>query len=434
MDHRDSMDEQSEDDGDGESSGAAATGPVSAAHGAGIQHVGHGRTSCSFCALGPEASEGGTREGTKITAEEAATIFCARCPYAKTAKHPTLSHDLSQTFGISQRAVRDIWNLRTWGEVTRPYWNAEDYQRFHEKYAATRMCASCREAVNQARLAIAWQGSQAGPSQSQTAAGGYPGGSHLHLQSTAGAGPFAARPLPDSATAQHVAFASMPSSFPPAWPSLQCAMPQASVNQSASWSGSGLPITQAMAYTAQESHSMASAAPAVNTSQDVATAELCYRLAPASWPGQANDDLALDYSRQGQTAAGGPHVPLHSTAEAETGPFAARPSQDYSSAVLSAQHDVFASMAYSVSFPTPDLPGYQDSMPQVSMNRGASWSGSGLPVTQPVEPAAVADLAGNNAGGTFINGWVMPEWLTPPDVELPDSFSDEEGATGSTNV
>ena len=297
MDHRDSMDEQSEDDGDGESSGAAATGPVSAAHGAGIQPVGgHGRTSCSFCALGPEASEGGTREGTKITAEEAATIFCARCPYAKTAKHPTLSHDLSLTFGISQRAVRDIWNLRTWGEVTRPYWNAEDYQRFHEKYAATKMCASCREAVNQARLAIAWPGSQAGPSQSQTAAGGYPGGSHLHLQSTAGAGPFAARPLPDSATAQHVAFASMPSSFPPAWPSLQCAMPQASVNQS------------------------------------------------------------------------------------------------------------------------------------------ASWSGSGLPVTQPVEPAAVADLAGNNAGGTFINGWVMPEWLTPPDVELPDSFSDEEGATGSTNV
>ena len=95
---------------------------------------------------------------------------------------------------------------------------------------------------------------------------------------------------------------------------------------------------------------------------------------------------------------------------------------------------LFVAFLFLFVFTWPSPPGVINVIIIVSMNRGASWSGSGLPVTQPVEPAAVADLAGNNAGGTFINGWVMPEWLTPPDAELPDSLFDEEVAIGSTNV
>ena len=38
----------------------------------------------------------------------------------------TLSKRLSAEYGLTPKAVRDIWSMKTWKKVTQPYWNAED--------------------------------------------------------------------------------------------------------------------------------------------------------------------------------------------------------------------------------------------------------------------------------------------------------------------
>lgn len=55
------------------------------------------------------------------------------------AKQQTLNRDrrlaarLATEYGITARAVRDIWNLRTWSWATRPYWTAFDSAYFASK-------------------------------------------------------------------------------------------------------------------------------------------------------------------------------------------------------------------------------------------------------------------------------------------------------------
>ena len=40
-----------------------------------------------------------------------------------------LSGMLGRRYGMTAKAVRDIWNLRTWAKVTAPFWNAEERQK-----------------------------------------------------------------------------------------------------------------------------------------------------------------------------------------------------------------------------------------------------------------------------------------------------------------
>ena len=42
-----------------------------------------------------------------------------------------LATDLALQFGITAKAVRDIWNLRTWVQTTKPYWTQEDHDHFN---------------------------------------------------------------------------------------------------------------------------------------------------------------------------------------------------------------------------------------------------------------------------------------------------------------
>ncbi len=67
-----------------------------------------------------------------LTAEKALRLFQARAQ--RKGKRGGLADELAQEEGVSSRTVRDIWNLRTWTEVTRPQWSPADYKRF----AATR--------------------------------------------------------------------------------------------------------------------------------------------------------------------------------------------------------------------------------------------------------------------------------------------------------
>ena len=43
---------------------------------------------------------------------------------------------LATQFGITAKAVRDVWNLRTWAKTTMPFWTQADLN--------TRLCKECR--------------------------------------------------------------------------------------------------------------------------------------------------------------------------------------------------------------------------------------------------------------------------------------------------
>lgn len=87
-----------------------------------------------------------TDHRAKISAEEALTIFRAR---QADARRDRTSYQLAERYRISAKAVRDIWNLRTWSTTTKPLWTPED----HEKYLATRLCDTADEQECKYRIA-----------------------------------------------------------------------------------------------------------------------------------------------------------------------------------------------------------------------------------------------------------------------------------------
>jgi len=65
----------------------------------------------------------------KISDEAAATIFlAARCCDKPHAPRDGLSSKLAKEYGITTKAVRDIWNRRTWRHATKPHWGPEDFE------------------------------------------------------------------------------------------------------------------------------------------------------------------------------------------------------------------------------------------------------------------------------------------------------------------
>ena len=90
-----------------------------------------------------------------ITAEAARCIFQAKNSQQR-QKQDKLATRLAAEYGISPKAVRDIWCLRTWTKETRPFWTNADRQRFLGKKLCTyclsagvasiqKACTSCRE-------------------------------------------------------------------------------------------------------------------------------------------------------------------------------------------------------------------------------------------------------------------------------------------------
>jgi len=63
-----------------------------------------------------------------ITAAAAVTIY-----QSKANKTHRTGSQLSQLFGVSAKAVRDVWNLRTWTLATMPYWSAEDREKYKRR-------------------------------------------------------------------------------------------------------------------------------------------------------------------------------------------------------------------------------------------------------------------------------------------------------------
>jgi hypothetical protein len=63
-----------------------------------------------------------------INRDDAVAIF--RAKFDRTGSRSQLSTKLSEKYEITPRAVRDIWNLRTWAHATMPYWTTKEHNRF----------------------------------------------------------------------------------------------------------------------------------------------------------------------------------------------------------------------------------------------------------------------------------------------------------------
>ena len=59
---------------------------------------------------------------------------------AKRTPRDSTSAVLAEHYGITMKAVRDIWNLRTWTSATMPYWTSADHSRYLRKH----LCKSCQ--------------------------------------------------------------------------------------------------------------------------------------------------------------------------------------------------------------------------------------------------------------------------------------------------
>jgi len=75
--------------------------------------------------------------GATLDAAKAIAIYMAK---ARHTARDMMSAKLAAEHGITMKAVRDVWNLRTWAWTTMPYWSDEDIQRFLSKH----LCRSCR--------------------------------------------------------------------------------------------------------------------------------------------------------------------------------------------------------------------------------------------------------------------------------------------------
>ena len=60
-----------------------------------------------------------------MSATSAVRIFLAKhgSAEAMASKSADLTASLALELGVTAKAVRDIWNKRTWKSATQPYWN-----------------------------------------------------------------------------------------------------------------------------------------------------------------------------------------------------------------------------------------------------------------------------------------------------------------------
>jgi len=57
---------------------------------------------------------------------------------AKANKTHRTGSELSQLFGVTSKAIRDVWNLRSWQTVTKPYWSEHDRQKYENSLTNAR--------------------------------------------------------------------------------------------------------------------------------------------------------------------------------------------------------------------------------------------------------------------------------------------------------
>jgi hypothetical protein len=97
-----------------------------------ISHCSNARGICSLTGIfgGRKMDHGAQSGGARvISAEQARDIFLAR----QTCYNPGLAARLASEVGITAKAVRDIWALRTWRHATRGHWTQADREASKRK-------------------------------------------------------------------------------------------------------------------------------------------------------------------------------------------------------------------------------------------------------------------------------------------------------------
>ena len=74
---------------------------------------------------------------TTLTAHDAIDIYLAK---ASCSARDGSTSVLSKRYNITMKAVRDVWNLRTWAWTTMPYWTRSDLAKFLRKH----LCTQCQ--------------------------------------------------------------------------------------------------------------------------------------------------------------------------------------------------------------------------------------------------------------------------------------------------
>jgi hypothetical protein len=77
----------------------------------------------------PSPGKPSQARGVRTISSNAAILIFNAAKHNRT-KRDRLAHRFAKEFGITPKAVRDIWNLRTWVHTTKPFWLPPDEKHF----------------------------------------------------------------------------------------------------------------------------------------------------------------------------------------------------------------------------------------------------------------------------------------------------------------
>ena len=121
--------------------------------------------ACAVVATACVDADDRAAKTTTLTAHDAIDIYLAK---ASRSARDSLTSVLSKRYNITMKAVRDVWNLRTWVWATVPFWTRSDREKFLCKHA--RFTASLRSDTADPRLTASTdaQGQQSTQTSLQT--------------------------------------------------------------------------------------------------------------------------------------------------------------------------------------------------------------------------------------------------------------------------
>ena len=93
--------------------------------------------ACAVVATACVDADDRAAKTTTLTAHDAIDIYLAKA--SRSARDSSTSV-LSKRYNITMKAVRDVWNLRTWAWTTMPYWTRIDLAKFLRKH----LCTQCQ--------------------------------------------------------------------------------------------------------------------------------------------------------------------------------------------------------------------------------------------------------------------------------------------------
>ena len=93
--------------------------------------------ACAVAVMACVRADDRAAKTTTLTAHDAIDIYLAK---ASRSARDSLTSVLSKRYNITMKAVRDVWNLRTWKWTTMPYWTRSDLAKFLRKH----LCTQCQ--------------------------------------------------------------------------------------------------------------------------------------------------------------------------------------------------------------------------------------------------------------------------------------------------